>query len=404
MAKKPSRRVEEGPGRILHLIATGQANTRTKIGEATELSRSTVLQRLEVLQGAGLVRETEDAASTGGRPSRLLALEPNAGRFAAIDIGEERTRIAITDLDANILVDHVQRFRLDDGPEVLLDRMSDAIVELLKEPESQGQPLTAMGVGLPAPVEFDSGQILGWSIMPGWEEFDIRGYLAGRWDVPILIDNDVNLLTLAEFRRYRARERHLFYIKVGTGIGSGMIIDGALHRGAQGAAGDIGHARVQSEAPFQCRCGSIGCLEAVAGGWALARDLHQHHGLDIHEARDIAELVRRGDGRAISRLREAGRAVGESAAFAASLINPDVIVLGGVLSEAGDHLVAGVREVIYQRVLPLATRQLRIVPTRFTTRAGIAGAAYLARDHMFEPAVLEKAISRDLFRRVTSAS
>lgn len=391
------RRVEDGPGRILQLIATGEARTRSALSDATGLSRSTVLQRLDTLTDLGLIHETEELVSSGGRPSRAISLNASAGRFAAIDFGEERTRIAVTDLNARVLVDHVQRFRLEDGPEELLDRASGIVQELLLEPENEGGPLTAIGLGLPAPVDYDAGKILGWSIMSGWDGFDIRNHLRQQWNVPVVIDNDVNLLTLAELRRHWPTHDHLLYLKAGTGIGSGLIVNGQLHRGAQGAAGDIGHARITGYGDPQCRCGNLGCLEALAGGWALARDLRTSHGNGVREARDVAALVQRGDAEAVAKLRAAGRILGEAVAFATSLFNPSAIVLGGILSATGDHLIAGVREVIYQRALPLATRQLRIVPTRFSSRAGIAGAAYLARDHVFEPKALDLAISDGTF-------
>jgi len=200
----------------------------------------------------------------------------------------------------------------------------------------------------------------------------------------VLIDNDVNLLTLAEHRRFWPSARHLFFVKAGTGVGSGMVIDGAVNRGAQGAAGDIGHAHVAGFGDPQCRCGNVGCLESLVGGWALARDLGEGH-----DARDIAERLRRGDSAAVAALRNAGRIMGESVAYATSLLNPDVIVLGGLLGSTGDDLMAGIRQVVYQRSLPLATRRLQIVPTRFKSRAGIAGAGHLVRDHVLAPSTLD---------------
>lgn len=395
----PVRKHEDGPGSILQLIASGRARTRAEIGDATGLSRSTVMQRLGTLRDLDLVREDEQLVQSGGRPARALKLNANAGRFAAIDFGEERTRIAVTDLRARVLVDHVQRFPLEEGPEILLDRASSAVHELLDEPENHGQPLRGIAVGLPAPVDYDAGRILGWSIMSGWEDFDIRGHLAKQWDVPVVVDNDVNLLTLAEARSHWPKEQHLLYIKAGTGIGSGMIVGGAVHRGAQGAAGDIGHAHVRGYGDPVCRCGNLGCLEAMAGGWALARDLRASTDMDVHDARDVAKLVQRGDPRALAAIRHAGRVLGEAVSFATSMLNPNVIVVGGLLASTGDHLVAGVREVIYQRTLPLATRHLRIVPSRTLAKAGIIGAAHLALESVLSPGSLDAAISRGEFRR-----
>jgi len=384
-------RVDDGPGRVLQLITSGTARTRSAIAEATGLARSTVGQRLDALMAAGLVVATEEMVPSRGRPSRALRLNPRAGLMVGVDFGEARTRIAITDLDTNILIERVLRLPLGDGPEILLDTVSEATREAIVAAGLDGRPVAGLGLGLPAPVDFVRGQVLGWSIMAGWDGFDIRDHLRDRqhWDVPILIDNDVNLLTLAEQRRYWPDQPHLLYIKAGTGVGSGMVIGGAVNRGAQGAAGDLGHAHISGYGDPQCRCGNLGCLESLVGGWALARDLSGRRSPGIHDARDVAAQVKRGELDAVTRLRAAGRILGEAVAFATSLLNPDVIVLGGILSVTGDHLMAGVREVIYQRTLPLATRQLRIVPTRYRSRAGIAGAGYLVRDHVLDPTTLD---------------
>lgn len=382
-------RVDDGPGRVLQLITTGEARTRSAIADVTGLARSTVSQRLDVLTEAQLVVETDEMVSSRGRPSRALRLNHEAGLMIGVDFGEARTRIAVTDLDTNILTERVLTLALGDGPDVLLDTVTATIREAITAAGLDGTPVVGIGLGLPAPVDYERGQVLGWSIMSGWDGYDIRAHLQQHWRVPILIDNDVNLLTLAEQRRYWPDQRHLLYIKAGTGVGSGMVIDGAVNRGAQGAAGDIGHAHISGYGDPQCRCGNLGCLESLVGGWALARDLSGRQNPGIHDARDVAARVKRGEVDAVARLRAAGRILGEAVAYATSLLNPNVIVLGGILGVTGDHLLAGVREVIYQRTLPLATRQLRIVPTRYRSRAGIAGAGYLVRDHVLDPATLD---------------
>ncbi|MDX6244357.1 MAG: hypothetical protein QOE76_2080 [Frankiales bacterium] len=390
----PPARAADGPGAVLQLIISGAARTRSAVAEVTGLSRSTVGQRLDALFAAGLILETDELVPSRGRPSRALQLNSRSGVMISVDIGEERTRIAVTDLNTAILSDRLERLELGVGPEILLDKITAIIRDMLAQPELAESTVAGLGLGLPAPVDYDAGRVMGWSVMSGWEDFDIRGHLRQTWQVPILIDNDVNLMTLAEHRRYWPNERHLFYIKAGTGIGSGMIIDGAINRGAQGAAGDIGHAHIAGFGDPLCRCGNLGCLEALAGGWALARDLRGGEDLASHDARDVAERVRRSDSRAVAGLRSAGRIMGEAAAYATSLLNPDVIVLGGILGTTGDHLIAGVREVIYQRALPLATKHLRILPTKYKSRAAIAGAGYLIRDHVLDPTTIDRMLAR----------
>jgi predicted NBD/HSP70 family sugar kinase len=377
----------------LELITTRRARTRAAIARLTGLSRSTVGHRLDALFDAGLIRESEANVPSRGRPSRELVLNHAAGVIISVDVGEERTRIAVTDLNAAIIADRVERLALGEGPDVLLDKITTIVRDMISQAGLGDKPVAGIGLGLPAPVDYEAGEVLGWSIMSGWDDYDIREHLRKTWRAPTLIDNDVNLLTLAEHRRFWPEQRHLLYIKAGTGVGSGMVIDGRVNRGAQGAAGDIGHAHINGFGDPQCRCGNLGCLESLIGGWALARDLRSRHQSDSHDARDVVDLVKRGDGAALASLRAAGRVLGEAVAFATSMLNPDVIVLGGALSTTGDHLMAGVREVIYQRSLPLATRQLQIVPTKYKSRAGIAGAAYLVRDHVLDPATLDATLA-----------
>ncbi|HEX3782021.1 MAG TPA: ROK family protein [Pseudonocardiaceae bacterium] len=386
-------RADDGPGRVLELITTRRARTRAAIARLTGLSRSTVGHRLDALFDAGLIRESEANVPSRGRPSRELVLNHAAGVIISVDVGEERTRIAVTDLNAAIIADRVERLALGEGPDVLLDKITTIVRDMISQAGLGDKPVAGIGLGLPAPVDYEAGEVLGWSIMSGWDDYDIREHLRKTWRAPTLIDNDVNLLTLAEHRRFWPEQRHLLYIKAGTGVGSGMVIDGRVNRGAQGAAGDIGHAHINGFGDPQCRCGNLGCLESLIGGWALARDLRSRHQSDSHDARDVVDLVKRGDGAALASLRAAGRVLGEAVAFATSMLNPDVIVLGGALSTTGDHLMAGVREVIYQRSLPLATRQLQIVPTKYKSRAGIAGAAYLVRDHVLDPATLDATLA-----------
>ncbi|MEW1958673.1 ROK family transcriptional regulator [Kineococcus sp. NPDC059986] len=377
---------DDGPGQALDLITSGRARTRTALAEALGLSRSTTTQRLEPLLACGLVREEDDLVASGGRPSRSLGLNPRAGLVVSVDIGEERTRVAVTDLETTVLGESVLALRLDDGPEPLLDRISEAARQVLHEDGLDDAPVVGIGLGVPAPVDSAAGKVTGWSIMSGWDGFDVRDHLRRAWGVPVVVDNDVNVQTVAEHHRFWPHVSHLFYVKIGTGVGSGMVVDGAVNRGAQGGAGDIGHAHVGGYGDPQCRCGNLGCLESLVGGWALARDLRDARRPDMHDARDVARQVTLGEVQAVTRLRAAGRILGEAVAFATSLLNPEVIVLGGLLSVSGDHLMAGVRETVYQRSHPLATRHLRIVPTGFRSRSGTVGASYLVRDHVLSPA------------------
>jgi predicted NBD/HSP70 family sugar kinase len=377
-------RSDQGPGRVLAAIMNGEASTRTGIEQLTGLSRPTVANRLQLLSDAGLIRESSKRLSSGGRPANVIELDERAALCLCIDIGEERTRVAVADLRAKILVEQLVEIKVDDGPAIVLTRIEEVARQLLAHDELAGLRLGGIGVGLPAPVDFATGRSVGWSVMAGWDGYGVRDHLMNSFSVPVFVDNDVNLLLLAEQRLHWPDEGYLLYVKAGTGIGSGLVIDGKINRGALGAAGDIGHAHISGYGDPLCRCGNRSCLEALVGGWALARDLRESSGStnSIHDARDVVRLIQRGDSDAVARVRDAGRILGEAVAFATSILNPAVIVIGGMLAEAGDQLMAGVREVVYQRSLPLATRSLNIVLSQLHEDAGIVGAALLVSDSL----------------------
>jgi predicted NBD/HSP70 family sugar kinase len=226
--------------------------------------------------------------------------------------------------------------------------------------------------------------------MPGWDRYDVPGHLQRHYKVPVLIDNDVNIMALGERQTHFADVDDLVLVKVATGIGSGIVSGGVLQRGAQGTAGDLGHVRVLGAEGTPCRCGITGCLEAVAAGPAIAAALRAR-GIEARHGQDVVDLVRSGDATAIAVVRQAGRDIGEVLAMMVNLINPSVVVIGGQLAAAGEHLLAGIRETVYQRSLPLATDQLHIVPTQAGAEAGVLGAAALAIEHVLSPEAVEAA-------------
>ena len=207
----------------------------------------------------------------------------------------------------------------------------------------------------------------------------------------MLVDNDVNIMARGEHWMHWRETAHLLMIKVGTGIGCGIVAGGEIHRGARGAAGDIGHIRATASEDVICRCGNVGCLEAIAGGQALAERLADA-GLDASHSRDVVRLVRGGDATAMRMVRDAGRTLGEVLAGTVNFFNPAVIVIGGDIAEAHAELLAGVREGIFSRSLPLATRDLRIVPSRLGDRAGVIGAAIMAVEHALAPDAVDRGL------------
>jgi predicted NBD/HSP70 family sugar kinase len=223
--------------------------------------------------------------------------------------------------------------------------------------------------------------------MPGWDGVSIPEHFLD-YGVPVLVDNDVNIMALGERTEHWGRHDHLMFVKVGTGIGCGIIAGGQIHRGEQGAAGDLGHVRVSGYDEVICDCGNHGCVEAVASGRAMASELRAL-GLEAKDSRDVVRLALGGNREAVRLVRRAGRLLGEVLASAVNIINPSVIVIGGDIAQLDRLLLAGVWEVIYQRSTPLATQHLEIARSRLGDRAGVKGAAFLVIEKVLSPAAVE---------------
>lgn len=372
---------------LFELLKDGRPWTRAQLAEETGLARSTVASRIDVLMRLGLVAPFGGAPSTGGRPAALFALNPRARAVAGVDVGATHVRVVLTDLAGEILDEESTDLEVAAGPEPVLTWVVEAVRRLLGPDVAR---LAAIGMGLPGPVEHSSGRPISPPIMPGWDRYDVVGHVRRHLDVPVLVDNDVNVMAIGERSTHRADVDDLVLVKVATGIGAGIVSGGVLQRGAQGTAGDLGHVRVPGAGEVVCRCGNTGCLEAVAAGPALAAALREQD-VAARTGQDVVDLVRAGDLRAVSVVRDAGRDIGEVLATMVNLINPSVVVIGGQLAGAGEHLLAGIREVVYRRSLPLATADLVVEASRAGAEAGVLGAAALAVEHVLSPEAVEAA-------------
>jgi glucokinase-like ROK family protein len=380
---------------MLSLIRQGRASTRGDLVALTGMARSTVAQRVEALIAQQLVYEAEEGPSTGGRPPRTFVFNQAAGVVLAADLGATHARIAMTDLAGDVLAEHAADLEIASGPEKVLAWLRGAFDQLLDESGRTRADVRGVGVGVPGPVEFVTGRPVNPPIMPGWDNHPVSDELGDHYDAPVLVDNDVNIMALGEHWSAWPYAEHLLYVKVGTGIGCGIVAGGEIHRGAEGAAGDIGHIRVTSDESVVCRCGNVGCLEAVAGGRAIAGQLREL-GADVESGRDVVAQVRAGNPEAVRLVREAGRTLGDVLASVVNFFNPAVIVMGGDVAEAHEQLLAGVREVVYQRSLPLATRHLRVVRSSLGDRAGVTGAAVMVIEHVLSPEAVDRALAAAL--------
>lgn len=372
---------DDGPAALVRLVATGQAESRAELARLSGLAASSVSLRVEQLIDAGLFAEGGAGVSRGGRRPRRLRLARAAGVFLVADLGARHARLAVIDLAGTPLALSDLACDISVGPEPTLTAVVDGLRRLAGEHGLADVPVRGVGVGLPGPVDPATGQVVSPSRMPGWNDFPVREFTAGHAGTPALVENDANLMAVGEHRASWPDLDNVMVIKLGSGIGCGVIVDGRLHRG-RGAAGDISHVRIRSEATVDCSCGHPDCLEAHASGAALAASLTAQ-GIAVETPAQIVDLVTDGVPQATSAVRNAGRLIGDVLTALVNFFNPDALVIGGSLSNA-EPLAATIRGAIYERCLPLATRNLRIATSRAGRDASILGAGHLLLDESGE--------------------
>ncbi|MFI8992547.1 ROK family protein [Streptomyces sp. NPDC053542] len=370
---------EEQPGsaaHVLELVANGSAASRADLVRELGLAASTVSARVQELVDAGLLTEDGEGASRGGRRPRLLRV-PDSGAVAlAADLGSRHIRTGAVALTGAAFDVEERAHDLTAGPGPAVELLAERLASLAERQRAAGRTVRGVGIGFPGPVDPASGQVIAPSRMPGWHLYELRDRLAERLGLPVLVDNDANVLALGEHRASHAALRHLVVVKAGRGIGSGVISHGRLYRGARGSAGDISHVRVDAAAERPCSCGNIGCLETVASGAAIAAALRAE-GIEADSTTDILRLVEHGEPHATTLVRQAGRHIGAVLSVVVNFFNPEAVVLGGALSGA-EPLVAAVRGVLYEHCLPMATSDLTIVASACGPDAGLLGAGHAA--------------------------
>ena len=376
--------------RLLRLLRDQGAVSRAELANALGVPRPRLVAELQRLVAAGYVAEAGPAASRGGRRSTLVELDPRL-RFAAVDLGATSIDVEVTNGRLEPVTAYSEPADIRTGPKTILSR----VTELLGKARAAGayERLAAVGIGVPGPVSFRDGVPVSPPIMPGWDRFPVRELLAREHGCPAVVDNDVNIMAIGERHAGVAPSVDEFlFVKIGTGVGCGIYLSGGVYRGTDGCAGDIGHIQVAPAGPV-CACGNAGCLEAVFGGAALARDAataarsgespalaeRLAQGVAIG-AREVGEGAAEGDVTCIRLIRDGGRAVGTVLAGLVSFANPSMIVIGGGLAQLGHLLLAEIRSVVYRRSLPLATGNLPVVLSELGPRAGVTGAAVLASD------------------------
>lgn len=354
--------------------------TRTQLEEMSGLSRISVSQKIKSLINAQALIEVDFLPSIGGRKASLFSINPAIGYVGICYFSATFLIVAVADMTGAIVSSKSQDIDISDGPNILLPIALDSLGELLKKiPKSKQLGII---VGVPGPVSHNSGKVISAPIMKGWNGVDISSRFQDQLKLPTFLENDVNLMVIAEHRLVYPDIDNLLLIKLGTGIGSGLIIHGELHRGSDGSAGDIGHNQFDVLEGTICRCGRSGCLESFSSGWSLVERV-QGLGYKVKKLSEIEKLARNGNVEIIILLIRAAELIGHALADVVNLINPSKIIIQGMIIGERDQILATIKEAIYQRGAALATSNLEIVRTKLGEDRGVLGAALLGLDKFF---------------------
>lgn len=396
MRRMTARPANAHQARLLRLLRDGGPNSRAQLGDQVDLSRSKLAVEVDRLLETELVVADGLAASRGGRRSHNIRLNPHL-RFLGVDIGATSVDVAVTNAELEILGHINQPMDVREGPVAVFEQVLSMAAKLKATGLAEG--FDGAGIGVPGPVRFPEGIPVAPPIMPGWDGFPVREALSQELGCPVMVDNDVNLMALGEQHAGVARTVADFLcVKIGTGIGCGIVVGGEVYRGTTGSAGDIGHIQAVPEGR-PCACGNRGCLEAHFSGAALARDAteaaEQQQSPELAarleangtlSAVDVAAAAAAGDATALDLIREGGNRTGQVIAGLVSFFNPGLVVIGGGVTGLGHTLLAAIRTQVYRGSLPLATGNLPIVLGELGPAAGVIGAARLISDHLFSPA------------------
>ncbi|WP_426997122.1 ROK family protein [Pseudarthrobacter sp. N5] len=375
-------------GDVFRLIREGVATSRPALARRTGLAPSTVSLRVDALTGMGLVVERGSEDSIGGRRARRLSVSADSGVVATADVGANHARIALSDMTGQLLVVEESPLDTASGPIASVEWLWEHFQTALDSVDKKTGDLRGIAIGLPAPIEHPSSKVILPSFMPSWHNADLPRLFRSHTELPILIENDANLVALAENAvPDNGRPSHLLAVKLGTRIGCGIISAGRLHRGAAGAAGEISHISVPGTATLSCSCPEENCLESVASGGALVARL-RNAGYSVAGTADVVELGRAGDPAAVEALREAGAHIGSVLSSIVNFFSPHVVVLGGAMS-ASAPLVAALRAELFRKCLPLIANDLSVRTSINTADAGVKGATHLILEELLAPARIE---------------
>jgi len=375
---------------VLERVFWSESMSRGELAALADFSKSKANTTVAALIQRGLLEERGAQPSSGGRRPETLCLSNGMGVMAAVDIGATSIDVALLAPDMTVLGQHGEAADVRTGPTPLLFRVREILAELLERAGLRRDQVLGIGVGVPGPVAFDSGLLVNPPLMPGWESFSIRDYLGEEYRAPVFVDNDVNVMALGTLWHLRRRLQNFLVVKIGTGIGCGIVCHGAVYRGTDGSAGDVGHICVDLGGP-RCHCGNVGCVEAMAAGPAISRmaDEAARNGgsallTELLAAKgeltpfDVGAASRAGDVAANAIIKRSGSHIGQMLAAVVNFFNPSHVFIGGGIALTGPLFLAAIRQSVYHRSLALSTRHLEIQYVPQAQNAGVIGAGVLA--------------------------
>ncbi|MEU9792293.1 ROK family transcriptional regulator [Streptomyces sparsogenes] len=376
--------------RVVRAVRMAGSLTQAEIARTTGLSAATVSNIVRELKDGGTVEVTPTSA--GGRRARSVSLSGDAGIVVGVDFGHTHLRVAIGNLAHQVLAEESEPLDVDASASQGLDRAEHLVSRLIAATGISQEKVVGVGLGVPAPIDVETGTLGSTAILPGWAGTNPRDDLAERLGVPVHVDNDANLGALGELVWGAGRGvADLAYIKVADGVGAGLVISGQIYRGPGGTAGEIGHITLDESGPV-CRCGNRGCLETFTAARYVLPLLYSSHGTDLTVER-MVQLARDGDPGCRRVIADVGRHIGSGVANLCNLINPSRVVLGGHLAEAGELVLGPIRESVARYAIPSAARRLSVMPGALGGRAEVLGALALVLSEMGDSTLLDGALS-----------
>ncbi|WP_370129838.1 ROK family transcriptional regulator [Streptacidiphilus sp. EB103A] len=383
--------------RVLRAVRMAGSLTQAEIARTTGLSAATVSNIVRELKDVGTVVVTP--TSSGGRRARSVSLSADAGIVVGVDFGHSHLRVAVGNLAHRVLAEESEPLDTDASADQGFGRAEQLVARLLEQTGFRPDKVIGVGLGVPGPIDGETGALGSTAILPGWTGIAPGRELSSRLGMPVYVDNDANLGALGELVWGAGRGlSDLAYIKVASGVGAGLVISGQIYRGPGGTAGEIGHITLDESGPV-CRCGNRGCLETFVGSRHVLNLLASSHGTDLTLSK-VVQLAQRGDLGCRRVLADVGRQIGTGVANLCNLLNPRRVILGGDLAEAGDLVLDPIRESVARYAIPSAARQLSVVPGTLGGRAEVLGALALVMSEMGDSGALPATDGRDSARSV----